>query len=591
MAPHFLSITHRLFYIAAVLALRCSTPSVAQSDAFMPPEELRRGMRGFGLSVFQGTKIDTFGVEILGVLKGRIGPGNDLILARFSGANLEHTGIIRGMSGSPVYIENRLVGAVAYGWSYSKDPIGGITPIAPMVDVTQRSLDRENTDHLHQSLYFSPAQLTDDPAAPERAALERLATPVALSGFGGLAQNALSEMLAPLGLEVMQGPGSGRIEDREIAIVPGAGLGVQLIRGDHNATAIGTLTWTDGERFVGFGHPMLHIGATDMPATSVYIHQVIPTQVASFKLGSPVRSFGAVRQDRQPGIGGLIGSAPTMVPVSVDLSSKDGEKHFNFEVMRHRDLLPALVRSALISAMESGEKLAGDAALTLRGELVLRDGRRVEYEQFYSGPSAALIASLEAVQPLSAIAQSSFPNLEVTAVHFRAELRDSLAQARIVGMRLPSEILRPGQPYALEITLAPHAAEFARQKVDITLPSTTPAGPLLIRVGSAETSRFWESNRRPDAFAPRSAEHLLELLSMPGRADELVVEVLRTKAGVTVDGREMPSLPPSARAVLTSSSSSGHLGPVTDEVLLRLRLPTPYSLSGEQFIETTLENH
>ena len=123
------------------------------------------------------------------------------------------------------------------------------------------------------------------------------------------------------------------------------------------------------------------------------------------------------------------------------------------------------------------------------------------------------------------------------------------------------------------------------------MPSTTPAGPLFIRVGSGETSRFWESARRPDAFAPRSAAHLLQLLELPGRADELVVEVLRAKSGLTIDGREMPALPPSARAVLASNTSSGHLGPVTDEVLLRLRLPTSYSLSGEQFIETTLKNH
>jgi hypothetical protein len=591
LAPHFLSITRCLFHIAALLGLGYTASSAAKSSEFMPPEELRRGMRGFGLSVFQGTQIDTFGVEILGVIKGRIGPGHDLILARFSGANLEHTGIIRGMSGSPVYIENRLVGAVAYGWSYSKDPIGGITPIAPMVDVTQRSLDPGNAEKLHQSLHFSPAQLMGDPAKPDRATLERLTTPVALSGFGGLAQSTLSEMLAPLGLDVMQGPGNGRAEDREIAIVPGAGLGVQLISGDRNATAIGTLTWTDGDRFVGFGHPMLHVGATDMPATSVYIHQVIPTQTNSFKLGSPVRPFGAVRQDRQPGIGGLIGSTPSMVPVSVELSSRDGKKHFNFEVMRHRDLLPVLVRSTLISAMEAGEKLSGDAALVLRGEITLHDGRRVKYEQFYSGPSAALIASLEAVQPLAAIARSSFPNLEIAAVDFSAELREGLAQARIIGMRLPAETLRPDRSYALEITLAPYEAESVRQKVDITLPVGTPPGLLLIRVSSGKTSRFWESSRRPDAFVARNAEQLLQLLEQPGRADQLVIEVLRAKPGLTIDGREMPSLPPSARAVLKSSPSSGHLGPVTDEVLLRLRLPTPYLLSGEQFIETMLENH
>ena len=143
----------------------------------MPTDQIERGMRGYGLSVFQGVEIDTFGVEILGVMPDAIGPGHDLILARMSGANLEHTGIIRGMSGSPVYLEGRLIGAVAYGWSYAKDPIGGITPIAPMIDVAQRKRAAESPETARQSIDFSPADWSGDARLPQQATLERLATP------------------------------------------------------------------------------------------------------------------------------------------------------------------------------------------------------------------------------------------------------------------------------------------------------------------------------------------------------------------------------------------------------------------------------
>ena len=222
---------------------------------------------------------------------------------------------------------------------------------------------------------------------------------------------------------------------------------MQLISGDRSATAVGTLTWTDGSALSAGGHPMMHIGATEMPATSVYVHQIIPSQINSFKLGSAVRAFGTVYQDRQAGIGGRMGAIPTMLPITVDIASGNESDRTEFSVMRHRDLTPVLVRSVLISAMESVEKLTGDAALSLRAAIALRDGRRVEYEQFYSGPSAALVASVEAVQPMVAIARSPFTGIEVDSVHFAANVRETISQARITGLRLSNAQLRAGQRY------------------------------------------------------------------------------------------------------------------------------------------------
>lgn len=555
----------------------------------MPVDHVKRGMNGYGLSVFQGTQIDTFGVEILGVIAGGIGPGHDLILARLSGADLEHTGIIRGMSGSPVYIDGLLVGAIAYGWSYSKDPIGGITPIGPMIDVTQRAAAVEGPER--QSIDFSPSEWIGDGRAPQHGTLEPLATPVALSGFSRIAGDVLQQALAPLGMDAALGPGNAAVDQPAPAIEPGAGLGVQLISGDRNATAIGTLTWTDGERFVGFGHSMLHMGTTEMPATSAYVHQIIPSQISSFKLGGPVQPFGTVQQDRQAGIGGQIGPAPSMVPVAVDLANNDGAHRSQYAVMRHRDLLPVLVRSVLLSAMESTEKLVGDAALSLRTTVALRDGQRVEYDQFYSGPSAALIASIEAVQPLASIAQSPFAGLDIDSVYFAAEVREALALAQITGMRLPNAALRAGHAAAVEVTLQPYRSAPIRHTVSLDIPNGTPPGPLLVRASSGESARQSERVRRPDAFVPRSGEDLLALVQMPGRADELVIEVLLPQPGLTVHGREFPSLPPSARTVLESESSSGHLGSVSEHVLLRVRQTVPYALTGEQSVEAAVEPH
>ncbi|MEE2627039.1 MAG: SpoIVB peptidase S55 domain-containing protein [Candidatus Latescibacterota bacterium] len=578
--------------VGLLLCALCTTSTArAVEEAFMSTDQIERGMRGYGLSVFQGVEIDTFGVEILGVMRDAIGPGHDLILARMSGADLEHTGIIRGMSGSPVYLEDRLIGAVAYGWSHSKDPIGGIMPIAPMIDVAQRKRAAESTEAARQSVDFSPADWSGDVRLPQQATLERLSTPVALTGFSGSASSVLEQALAPFGMDAVAGMGGRAADEMDVPLSAGAGLGVQLISGDRSATAVGTLTWTDGEHFVGFGHPLMHIGATEMPATSVYVHQIIPSQINSFKLGSAVRPVGTVYQDRQAGIGGHIGPVPAMLPVTVDIASESTADRTEFSVMRHRDLTPVLVRSVLVSAVESAEKLSGDAALNLRASIALRDGRRVEYEQFYSGPSAALIASVEAVQPMVAIAQSPFTGIGVDSVHFAADVRETLTLARITGLRLTNAELRAGQRCELSVTMQPYRAPAFEQRIELAIPPGTQPGPLSIVASSGEIARQLDRARRPDASVPRSADELLKLIQEPGRADELVIEVVQPQSGLTVHGREFPSLPPSARSVLGNESSAGHLGPVSERVLVRVRQPMGHALTGQHVIQATITSH
>ena len=571
-----------------LLCALCVVPTAhAGEDAFMPVDQIKRGMSGYGLSVFQGVKIDTFGVKILGVMQDAIGPGHDLILARLSGVDLDHTGVISGMSGSPVYVEDRLVGAIAYGWTYSKDPIGGITPIAPMLDVVQRKPVPKSPDTARRSIDFSPSGLSGDARLPQQATLKRLSTPVALTGFSGSASSVLQQALAPFGMDAVSSLG-GHAETVDVPLEAGAGLGVQLISGDRSATAVGTLTWTDGERFVGFGHPMMHIGSTEMPATSVYVHQIIPSQINSFKLGSAVRALGTVHQDRQAGIGGRMGTTSAMLPVTVDITSGSETNRTEFSVIHHRDMTPILVRSVLISAMESAEKITGDAALSLRATIALRNGQSVEYEQFYSGSSAALVASAEAVQPMVAIARSPFTGIEVDSVHFAADVREQLSQARITGVRLSNAQLRAGQQYEVSVTLQPYRAAAFEQRIAFAMPPDTPPGPLSIVASSGDLARQLDRARRPDASVPRSASELLEQMQEPGRADNLVIEVIQPQSGLTVHGREFPSLPPSALSVLGSESSAGHLGPVSARVLVRVRQPMRYALTGQHVIQATI---
>ena len=551
----------------------------------MEPSELRRGMSGFGLTTFQGTQIDTFQVEILGVLKGALGPRMDMILARLFGGPLEHTGLIRGMSGSPVYIDGRLIGAIAYGWYFSKEPIGGITPIAHMLDVATR-------EHPTPSQYGKVLELDEETTrllgGEGVSTLEPLGMPIAVSGFSPRGRQVLRDALDAPGIQLLDSPAGQVLSDQEVSIAPGASLAVQLIRGDYSAAGIGTLTWVGDGRFVGFGHPMFFLGATNLPATGAYIHQVIPIQTASFKLGTPTGAMGTVRQDRLPAIAGTLGEAPDMLPVRVALRSAAGDHHFSCEVLRHPEFSASFVRSVLFNSLETTEKLFGDATLRMRSHIALTDGRTVERKQVYSSGIAPLRAVIDAVQPVGVLLNNPFAGVTLDSLHFELEIGETLAQARITGLRLSPPEPKVGQRVSLQATLQPYRAEPVTERLELDLPAHLEPGPFVVRVGSGVASTDWEATRQPDAFVPRNVSDLLTLLEHTGAADELVVEVFRAEPGFTVNGRELPGLPPSALAVLSADRSAGHLGPVQGEVVLRRTLTTDYVLSGEQSLDITL---
>ena len=551
----------------------------------MAPSELRRGMSGFGLTTFQGTAIDTFQVEVLGVLKGALGPRMDMILARLSGGPLEHTGLIRGMSGSPVYIDGRLIGAIAYGWYFSKDPIGGITPIAHMLEVATR---QDPTPNQYGKALDLDEETTRLLGGEGVSTLAPLGMPIAVAGFSPRGRQVLRDALDAPGIELLDSPAGRVLPDQEASIAPGASLAVQLIRGDYSAAAIGTLTWVGDGRFVGFGHPMFFLGAINLPATGAYIHQVIPIQTASFKLGTPTGALGAVRQDRLPAIAGTLGDAPDMLPVRVALRSAAGNRAFRCEVLRHPDLSASFVRSVLFNALETTEKLFGDATLRVRSHIALADGRTVEREQMYSSGIAPLSAVIDAVQPVDRLLNNPFAGLALDSLHFELEIGETLAQARITGLRLSPPNPKVGQRVSLQATLQPYRAEPVTERLALDLPTHLEPGPFVVRVGSGVASTDWEAARQPDAFVPRNAADLLALLERPSAADELVVEIFRAGPGFTVNGRELPGLPPSALAVLSADRSAGHLGPVQGEVVLRRTVSTDYVLLGEQSLDMTL---
>ena len=565
------------------------------SADFMAAGELRRGMRGIGKTVFQGAVIDTFAAEILGVASSILGPRRDLILARLSGGPLARTGVIAGMSGSPVYIDGRMIGAVAYAFPFSKVPICGITPVHEMLQVMDRSMEplpEEQRVWAPLELDSTAAALLKETVAdvhpPGPVALEPLATPVWVTGLTADDAAILGDVLRPLGLQVQTGPGGQAQTEGEIPFVPGAAVGVQLIAGDLSATGIGTLTHVDGDRVLAFGHPMILSGSTDMPMTQAYIYDVIPSRFLSSKLGTATRPVGAIRQDRVAAIAGVLGAVPDVLPVEIGVASSATVQTYRFELLRQRDLTPRLAWFVLLKTLETAEKLFGTSTLHLRSRIQLSDGRSVERKQVYGGPAAISNAAEEVMRPLNTLARSPFPGLKLEELRFELELSERIESARVRSMRVGNSELKAGETIELEVVLQPYRRPPFEQRLELALPADLGPGPLLLRVGGGAAGERWERTRRPDAFRARDGRHLLELLRYHERNDELIVELYRSEPSLTLEGRELPGLPPSVRSILEEEHSSGHLGPVHGQVILRQRIRTDYVLSGAQYLKLTL---
>ena len=575
----------RLLKTALPALLWCTVAGNARATVeTMPVEELRRGMRGIGRTVFQGTRIDTFQVEILGVLHNAIGPRSDLILARLSGGPLSNTGVILGMSGSPVYVDGKLIGAVSYRvGAFAKEPIAGITPIAAMVDLFNRPPAPEGVSSAVR-LTKSGAHRLIDLTGMDAAELTPISLPIVISGFAPESVADFRQAFSNTGWTPVQGGGvdSGAPAG---AFEPGAALGVQLVRGDLSVTGIGTLTHRDGNRVVGFGHSMIFGGATALPMTAGYIHEVLPSQFASFKLGVAGRTMGAIVQDRAPGIAGTIGLEVDMMPVQINLRSPGKEAQFRMEVLRDRDLGPTLLRMAVFSAMVSSEKLTGEATVKSRVRIDLNGRPSVEAENVYAGAQGLGSAVLGVTTPLANLIRNPFQPIRIERVTFDLDVEAERAHtAHIKSIGLQKTSFQPGDTVRVTVSLRPYWGGLRRVEEAMVIPNHTPGGRLILMVSSASAHVKQEAKRAPGEYKARDLDHLIRLLGRAGRNNEMVVELLSGAQGVTIEGREVSRLPSSVLSALQYSRSSDAVKQVRQTVVQRARIPTDYVLSGSQIV-------
>jgi len=520
-------------------------------------------MRGTGRTVFSGNRIEEFQVEVLGVLDN-MGPRESIILARLSGGPLQETGVLQGMSGSPVYIDGKLVGAVALGFAFSKEPIAGIRPIEDMIRpvATRAAIAAQRTPFA-----LGPNELVRGLPQPAlamagSAQMVDIATPLSFGGFTRATLETFAPQLRALGLEPRQAVSSAGKLDAAMGspadLKPGSMISVQLLSGDYNVGADGTVTYIDGNRVYAFGHRFLDVGATSLPFARSDVLALVPNTNTSFKLSAAREWMGSIGYDGNTAISGEFGKQAATVPVSVSVT-RDGKPIESYRMQMVNDplLSPLLVQMAVFSAIDATERTVGAATLRITGEIDFQNAPSpVRINNMFSADNgSATQASLSTAVPVAYVMQSDFDMLRLKSIALNIEAFEQKKELTIDGITVSHREAHAGDTVRLNVSLVgENGAETSRQ-MDYKIPIGAEPGTLYFTVADANTSNVTDFRQVVGATA-RTPSQVITTVNNLHPNTRAYIRVWRTDPAFQLEGADLPDPPPSVAMILASSQSS-----------------------------------
>lgn len=568
----------RLTLGVALLAVATAFAGDPDPKSYWNPDDLKPGMKGYGVTVMRGATLEKFNAEVLGVLKNT-SPGRDMILCRLSGLDLERTGVIAGMSGSPIYIDGKLVGAVAYAWPYGKDPIAGVTPFSQMLSFTEATerrglagaekpvrvglsspikVDGKLFDAVTVSQSDGGAKLDET----DGLWMQPLRAPVSATGFSTHSLRLLRERFPESGLVPVQGggvPAKLNEEAKRAKIEPGAALSVALISGDFDMSGIGTVTHVDGNRVWGFGHPFMSLGGCDLPLMTGWVHTVYPRLTVSFKMGSPVQAVGVVNADVSTGIAGWLGRQPDLLPMSMSVRREPGgDRHqFNVQVVRQKQLLPGLVYAALTNSVDMEGDLPEEmtASFTCRIEIEGQDP--IEIKDTFAGPSySGGRAPSNLYNPVALIVgqlvSQPFKPLRIKRIDCDTVILPGRLAAELETVELESDTYAPGETIKGTAWVRPFKGNLTKVPFSLRVPVDLPEGSYTITVTDGTNAARVELRGKPHLAVPQDEKRLVEALRLltSGKRTDLVARLPLPITGVTLDGKPLSDLPAGVAQIL-----------------------------------------
>jgi hypothetical protein len=588
-------------------SFQTSSAQTAQNPQIIAVSQIHAGMRGVAYTVFQGVKPEAMEVEVLGVLHNVNGPKGDIILVRLHGQKVEYTGVVAGMSGSPVYLDGKLAGALAFRiGEFSKEPIAGVTPIADMLEIS--ALDRspaEETSALKPSVNAvagktaAPGEgvVPQDSAASDGKDfsnyLKPIETPLVFNGFSEQAVHLFAGQFASAGIVPVMGAGSVSDDKQPEPLEAGSAVSAVLVRGDMNIEATCTVTYVDAQRLLACGHPLLQFGSVDLPMNKAEVLATLASPLNAFKIINTTEPVGTFVQDRHTGIMGVFDRQPEMIPVTLSIHSSTGVKQFHYEVLNNPRLTPVALMVTVFNALHGVNEFGEEITYRLAGSIGVKGFPEVTMRNMFApeenGQPAAMQAAISLGERFGRIYDNPYNAPAIAGVNLDFDLVRERRWARLESARTDVTEARPGDNITLETVLAPYRGERIVRQISVKIPTSASKGTFRILVSDGETlDRIGHGN---PAFGRKlDLASTIALLNKEHSNNRLYVSLLEADPEARVGDKVMPTLPISIMNVMDGMRGNQEMV-VSGEsnVDETATAPLDYVVSGVQLLTITVK--
>ena len=587
-----------VFFVIGIAFLCLSGMAEDFSVSVLPVDQISAGMKGKGKTFLQEDEFEEFDVEILGVLRNWQ-PKRNLILARLQNDVLRNAGVIQGMSGSPVYIDGKLIGAVSYSLgTFSKEAIAGITPIEEMMTIP----DSANS----QSSFAPQIQIKNPITAEDFREIEEnfnplrtynidgrmvrpLSVPLVFSGFSSHVFDKAKPFFSRIGFTPIQsgslGQAQPKVSPAEMSLQAGSPVAVQLIKGDMDMSAVGTVTHVEGDKVLAFGHPFYNLGQVDFAMAKAKILAVFPSLEDSFVLSASDRIVGRIVQDRNSGIFGELGKLPDYIPINANIMSENGGvREFKVQVADDKFFTPLLVNYVIANMVLAEERSLGDLSLELRGNIYLDDAPPVQIQDLFSGnyDTSALDLSGLVAAVVYYLTNNEFKELGIHRIDIDIGVAEEVRFANLERVWLGSYEAKPGEIIPMKVYYRNFRGETIVDDLSLPFPNLPTGSEFSLIIGDAASIQSIETSQyRAAGFVPRSLYQLIRLLNSLRRRNYIYFKIIAAKPGLFLRGEEMPNLPPTMKSMFSSPRvASTPPVEITRSTLGEYRHGIPYVFSG-----------
>jgi SpoIVB peptidase S55 len=562
----------------------------------MPLNQIQAGMKGVAYTVFEGTKPESMEVEVLGVLKNANGPKGDIILVRLGGEKAKYTGVVAGMSGSPVYFNGKLAGALAFRiGEFSKEPIAGVTPISEMLEISALDSAPANPSVEAKSVPVF-ATKTSGPGLSSNTQdfanyLKPIDTPLVFSGFSEDSVRTFASKFASRGIVPVMGVGSVSDAPQPEAMVPGSAVSAVLVRGDMNIAATCTVTYIDANRLLACGHPLMQFGMVDLPMTKATVLATLPSPLNAFKIVNATETVGAFVQDRHTGILGEFGKKPEMIPVTLTIHGGPSEKSFHYEVLNNARLSPIAMATTVYNALRGVNEYGDEASYSMKGSISVEGFPEVKLQDMFSSGEgqqpAAMLAASSIADRFGRIFDNPYSTPAISGLNLDFELTSARRWARLESARTDVNEARPGDDINVEVLLRPYRGEAVIQRIPIHVPSSA-QGTLHILVSDGDM--LDRLRRGPSGAQKLDLASTIAVLNKQHVNNRVYVSVLEQDPEAMVADKVMPALPLSVMNVMDGMRGPQDMTVVGESsVSETATAPLDFVVSGAQLLQITIK--